>query len=338
MKLYRLFILLVLFIGFVSSCSNDGIEDTTIETNIAFGMVVNERTNEPIQGASVTIYPSGRTVITGTTGQYEFRGLQPGNYLLQVSKNDYLSNTKSITIDDNLNTTQADIALSVGKQNLDVLIGELYFGKKSNTKIFVVSNIGNETINWNVYTDYDLILSFDINSGILEPGQSQAVSVSLNRMLTNADLTSFPIFIYANGEELGVIATIDRNSAGINNSLLVGEWKLVYMQYLDNGEIWYNSYNSANNILNICSDYTYEYYNHNIIAHDLEDLDAMLNYSYQKSEYDYDMANSILVLDPDMGYRNSVYRINTLNERTLEIETVQTIGTEEWRLFVYERR
>lgn len=325
---------------FVCSCSDDaGDAVATAGNSVAFGTVLDEQSNEPLQGASVTLYPSGRTVVTGATGQYEFRDLLPGGYLLQVSKADFLSNTQSVTISGSSTTAQSDIVLTQGTPCLDVLIGELYFGEKSNSKTFVVSNVGQQPINWNLYTDYNRILSFNVTSGVLEPGQSQAVEATMNRALTNADQTSFPVYVYANGEELGVIATIDRNTAGQNNSLLVGEWELVYAQFMIDDEVWYNQYDDANFVYNIRPDYTIESCVRNIVSNDnVGDLNDMLYYLHDITEYDYDVAKNILILDPDMGFRNSVYRINTLNETTLEIESLLTVGTPEWDLKVFKRR
>lgn len=342
MKLQRFIQYLMIAIPamFVCSCSDDA-EDAVATTgnSVAFGTVLDEQSNEPLQGASVTLYPSGRTVVTGATGQYEFRDLLPGGYLLQVSKADFLSNTQSVTISGTSTTAQSDIVLTQGTPCLDVLIGELYFGEKSNSKTFVVSNVGQQPINWNLYTDYNRILSFNVTSGVLEPGQSQAVEATMNRALTNADLTSFPVYVYANGEELGVIATIDRNTAGQNNSLLVGEWELVYAQFMIDDEVWYNQYDDANFVYNIRPDYTIESCVRNIVSNDnVSDLNDMLYYLHDITEYDYDVAKNILILDPDMGFRNSVYRINTLNENTLEIESLLTVGTPEWDLKVFKRR
>lgn len=320
------------------SCSDDEDSAITAGSGTIYGMIVDGQTNEPLQGASVTLYPSGRTVLTGGTGQYEFRDLHAGGYLLQVSKSNFLSNTQSVTIAGETDIIQSDIALNAGASCLNVLIGELFFGGSSNSKTFIVSNTGQQNMNWNLYTDYNSILNFDVTSGVLEPGESQAVTVTMNRSMTSADLTAFPIYVHAGGEELGVIATIDRRTAGHNNSLLVGEWELVYMQFLQDDEIWYNSIEEGSSIYNFHSDYIVELCTRQIVSDQSGELDNMFSYGYDSYEYDYDAAENIVVLDPDMGFRNSVYRINTLNENTLELETVLVVGTPEWRLMTFKRR
>ena len=340
MKLRRIYntAVSIIFVFIAVSCSED--EGVVVTGDcVAFGTVVDGLTNEPLQGASVTLYPSGRTVVTGASGQYEFRGLQSGGYLLQVSRADYLSNTQSVVFNESSNSIQSDVTLSLGAHCLDVLVGELFFGDNVILKTFVVSNVGEETITWNLYTDYSNILNFDMDSGVLEPGQSQAVEVRMNRVLTNAGLTSFPIYVYANGEDVGVIATIDRKTAGLNTSLLVGEWELVYAEFIDNDEIWYNQYEESPYVFNIRSDYTVEKCQRGFVGNDyVDDLDATSIYAYEKYDYDYDPVRNSLILDPDMGLGSQYYRINILTESVLEIEAVDLIGTSRWNLQRFKRR
>lgn len=111
------------------SCSDDEDSAITAGSGTIYGMIVDGQTNEPLQGASVTLYPSGRTVLTGGTGQYEFRDLHAGGYLLQVSKSNFLSNTQSVTIAGETDIIQSDIALNAGASCLNVLIGELFLGE-----------------------------------------------------------------------------------------------------------------------------------------------------------------------------------------------------------------
>ena len=196
MKLQRFLQYLMIAIPamFVCSCSDDA-EDAVATTgnSVAFGTVLDEQSNEPLQGASVTLYPSGRTVVTGATGQYEFRDLLPGGYLLQVSKADFLSNTQSVTISGNSTTAQSDIVLTQGTPCLDVLIGELYFGEKSNSKTFVVSNVGQQPINWKVII-YDNTLNFAVTnfshfqSGICKFRVFRCLSVGDNGGISGAKL------------------------------------------------------------------------------------------------------------------------------------------------------
>lgn len=336
LNFYNILMTAYVFCFLTVSCSND---DDIIETGngIAFGTVVDRLTNEPLEGASVTLYPGGRTIVTGMTGQYEFRGLNPGGYLVQVAKSGYLSATQAMTVQNGTNA-QSDMSLAQGESCLDVMIGDIFFDTNTNSKVFVVSNVGNKKIDWNLYTDYNRILSFDVTSGTLEPGQSQAVSVTMNRSLVNNDLTSFPIYVYANGEELGVIATVDRATVGYNNSLLVGEWRMETMYFVQDNEVWFNSYEGNELIYNFLPDYTVEMCSHRILNSDGDvDLDGMFNYSYSKCNYDYDFAKNVLILDPEYVVRGNIYRVNILTENTLELETLNTLYDYEWRVLVFRR-
>ena len=125
-KIYN--ILVLAMFGFsVISCSDSEDDEVVVTGNcIVFGTIVDGQTNEPLQGASVTLYPSGRTVVTGASGQYEFRNITSSGYLLQVSKADYLSNTQSVTLENGI-PAQSDITLTPGSPSLKVLFGELFF-------------------------------------------------------------------------------------------------------------------------------------------------------------------------------------------------------------------
>ena len=79
---------------FFSGCAKDE-EDVT---GSIYGIVSDAATGEPVSSANVSLSPSGKSVVTGNDGRYEFPGLTPGQYTVQVTKNEYESNTKQITV------------------------------------------------------------------------------------------------------------------------------------------------------------------------------------------------------------------------------------------------
>ena len=62
-----------------------------------FGYVRDEETKTSVPGASVTLDPTGRTVLTDNNGRYEFKDPEPGNYSLVIAKSGYQNYTKTIT-------------------------------------------------------------------------------------------------------------------------------------------------------------------------------------------------------------------------------------------------
>lgn len=315
--------LLLVVITLLAACSNDSELDVREQGNgIVFGRIVDENTNNPIQGSSVTIYPGGRTMVTGNNGQYEFVGLSNGCYIVQISKKGYLSQVETVSIDPSNISIQSDVTLCEGDACLSVMLGELDFGDNHSSKTFVVSNKGNKTITWNLYSDYHSFLSFDITEGMLAPNECVAVNVNILRMGTSAELNSFPIYIYAEGEELGAIATVNRTKDGTFNSLLIGTWSLEekeFWQY-DANDYTYNVYNSANAVyITFNEDFSYTSYERQFINNGIENVDNMFSYKYNEKQFSYDQANNMI----QIGEYGQIYKINNLTNEYLELETPQ---------------
>lgn len=86
-------ILLVLTIGFLNSCENDLILDSSVS-----GMVIDEETGEALQGVIVTITPGNSNKETDESGKFIFQGLHPQKYTLQFQKKSYQTNRKNIIL------------------------------------------------------------------------------------------------------------------------------------------------------------------------------------------------------------------------------------------------
>lgn len=313
------------------SCSSDEIGMETGQGRI-YGYVIDASTNEPVQGAAITLYPGGETVISGQDGIYEFTKLQEGGYILQVSRDEYYSNVSSITIAQSENVN-LDMHIKKGTPCLDILMGELNFGDVSSSKVFVISNISDDDITWNLFSDYLNMLSIDKTTGTLAPGENVAVNVSLNRGI-NMDNSSFPIYVRSGNDELGVIATINRASLGLHNSLLLGDWDWV------EGEAWseldqcliLNQISRGQVVLRFRSDFIAEWFVHQLISGD----DELFHYNYECDKYSYDPANNVISFSNDYGTR--IYQILYLDEEQLEMETIELKDIKEKTRDRYVRR
>lgn len=321
------------------ACSDDSDEqqDNVRGVGVVYGRITDDASNEPVQGANVTIYPGGKTVVTGQDGHYEFTGLTTGGYIVQLSKNGYLSQVEAPVVTTTDVNVQADASLHSGESCLDILLGELDFGNNSSAKTFVISNKGNKTIHWNLYSDYHSFLYFDKTEGALGPTESVAVNVNLIRSGTSAELNSFPIYIQADGEELGAIATINRYAGGKLNSLLVGTWALEEQSFWqkDIDDITYNKYPLTNSgFMVFHDDYTYEDYERQFIySQNVENADNMFNYEYETGNYSYDQANGVLQL----GEYGRVFHILNLNKEYLELEQIVMQGQKEATILLLKR-
>lgn len=319
---YKNNIILFLIIFSLFSCSDDSDEQVESGKGVVYGFIVDSHSNEPIQGANVRLYPGGKSVITGQDGRYEFVGLRTGNYIVQYSKQGYLSSVGAPIVSSNNITVQYDMSLDKGESCLDLFLGELDFGNSSSAKTFVVSNKGSKTIRWHLYSDYHSYLNFDITEGELDPSESVAVNVNLLRNGTSAEITAFPIYIQTGNEKLGAIATISQYNNGSLNSLLVGTWIVKESQFWqkDIDDITYNHYDSENGAwITFNSNYSYEVYERQFIYDvNITNGDNMFHYQYYTDSYSYDMANGILQL----GEYGAVYSIANLSKDYLELHEI----------------
>ena len=117
----------IAFIG----CAKDE-EDVT---GSIYGIVTDAATGEPVSSANVSLSPSGKSIVTGNDGRYEFSGLTPGQYTVQVTKNEYESNTKQITVVAG-EQASGDITLQQASSQLKLTNNSLNFGKFWSTLSF----------------------------------------------------------------------------------------------------------------------------------------------------------------------------------------------------------
>lgn len=327
----RYFLYLCFISGFLFSCSTDDIEPEIGQGRI-YGCVIDASTNEPVAGVLITLYPGGDTFISGSDGTYEFANILAGGYILQVSKENYYSNVNSITVGESGNTS-LDVHIHKGIPCLDVLMGELNFGDISSSKVFIISNIGNDDITWNLYSDYLDMLSIDQTTGVLAPGENTAVNVSLKRGL-NMDNSSFPIYVRSGNDELGVIATINRASGGLQNSLLLGDWTMVESEAWSESNNCFiiNQFSKGQVVVRFRTDFVMEWFIHQIIPW----RDEVFHYNYEFDRYFYDPANNVVSLSG--AYRTAIYQILYLDSERLELETIDLKDSKERTRDCYVRK
>lgn len=187
-------------------CAKD-IVDTT---GSIFGKVTNTVTNEPVNGATITITPGGVSATAGSNGTFEFQDLTPGQYEIQVSKSDFATNTKRITVVAG-ESASGDIAITPTASNLKLSVSSLNFGKNDTQLSFSITNMGNAKLNWNI-SGLDGIdwLTPNPTSGSLESQKSNAVILTVDRnkltknseaiLLIQADQESVPLRVTAEFE------------------------------------------------------------------------------------------------------------------------------------------
>ena len=202
------------------------VKDIEVFTGNILGKVTDAKTGEPLQGASVTITPTGNAKTTGSDGIFEFLDLEPRQYEIQASKDGYNSNSKRVTVVTGYDAS-GDIQLTpiIEEGVLELSTNTLDFGSNNSSLPFSIYNNGNKRINWNISELKDVDwLSISPSSGTIEAGKSNAVVVTLNRnritehkettIIIKTDKESQPLKITAEAEKKS--SKIELNTKSLN--------------------------------------------------------------------------------------------------------------------------
>ena len=204
-KLYSLIVLFTIVL--LSSCAKDEVNPFG---NI-YGVVVNSNTSEPIQGARVTLTPTGKSTVTGNDGSYEFVDLEAGQYKVTVQANGYTSTLKNVTVVAGEKAI-GDVSISPKPQNskLGVSNDLVLFTKSIKNTTINIQNLGNAgDINWTI-TNVPSWLTVSPVQGSTGVGKGTAVALSLNSSF--AGKGDCVLIINAAGESVSVIVNADTNS------------------------------------------------------------------------------------------------------------------------------
>ena len=103
-------IIRILGFGIIGISLNNCTPEEIILHGEISGTVTDALTNQPLQAATVKLIPSNVTTNTGNDGKYLFKSLAPGNYQIQVSKQNYAEGNNSASVT-SANTTDIDFEL-----------------------------------------------------------------------------------------------------------------------------------------------------------------------------------------------------------------------------------
>lgn len=204
-KLYSLIVLFTIVL--LSSCAKDEVNPFG---NI-YGVVVNSNTSEPIQGARVTLTPTGKSTVTGNDGSYEFVDLEAGSYKVTVQANGYTSTLKNVTVVAGEKAI-GDVSISPKPQNskLGVSNDLVLFTKSIKTTTIKIQNLGNSgDIDWTI-TNVPSWLTVSPVQGSTGVGKETAVALSLNSSF--AGKGDCVLIISAAGESVSVLVNADTTS------------------------------------------------------------------------------------------------------------------------------
>lgn len=204
-KLYSLIVLFTIVL--LSSCAKDEVNPFG---NI-YGVVVNSNTSEPIQGARVTLTPTGKSTVTGNDGSYEFVDLEAGSYKVTIQADGYSSTVKNVTVVAGERAI-GDVSLSAKPQNTKLGIDKdiVLFTKSIKTATINIKNLGNSgNIDWTI-TNVPSWLTVSPQQGSTGVGKETAVALSLNSSF--AGQGDCILIINAAGESVSVTVSADTTS------------------------------------------------------------------------------------------------------------------------------
>lgn len=182
--------------------------DTTTDIDLygsIEGVVTDEVTKEPINGALVTISPINTSKNTGSDGRYSFVNLEPELYNVQITNEGYETNKKTITVEPG-ETRNGDVQLAPIIPILHISLSSLDYGSNLTSLPIEISNTGKGEL--------ELIVSENVEWISVNPLQGVATTetdniiVSIDRAGLESGIYEQSISITSNGGVATVIVTL----------------------------------------------------------------------------------------------------------------------------------
>lgn len=168
------------------------------------GIVTDAETNQPIQGANVNLSPLNASTTTGTDGKYSFKDLDPKEYTIQVQKDGYVTNTKTITVVAG-QTNSGDVTLVPIIPELAISVTSLDFGNNLTSLPVAITNTGEGTLTWSISEDADWV-SVNPLSGCTST-QTSNIIISVDRTNLTTGTHSQVVSITSNGGNSTITVT-----------------------------------------------------------------------------------------------------------------------------------
>lgn len=170
------------------------------------GIVTDAITNEPIQGALVTISPINTSKNTGSDGRYTFSNLEPTTFTVQISNNGYETNTKTITVEPG-ETRNGDVQLNPVIPIISTSVTSLDFGSNLTSLPIEITNIGRGELNWTISENASWI-SVNPLSGVVT-NETDNIIISIDRTGLSVSDYQQSISIVSNGGNVSISITMN---------------------------------------------------------------------------------------------------------------------------------
>ncbi|MBO4340881.1 MAG: carboxypeptidase regulatory-like domain-containing protein [Bacteroidales bacterium] len=189
-------------VSLLSSCA---------EEEVAFfgslsGLVKNHETKAPVEGAKVSLTPTGLSLFTGKDGSFQFNNLDPADYTVSFSADGYEPEEQRVSVKPGMDAS-VQVSLTPIKPVLQVSTRVLEFGKENTTLSVDISNAGKGTLEWNVSEDITW-LSASPASGKVTSEKATVVFTVSRDGLENGSHTK-TLVIASNGGSETLVATLE---------------------------------------------------------------------------------------------------------------------------------
>lgn len=177
MKKYLVFLMSLCALVMIASCGKD---EENLNGTI-HGLVTDfTNANTPVAGSTVTLASKGLTKTTGSDGRFEFGGIEPGTYTIQVAANGYQTTTKQVTVYAG-QTAMCDFQLTKGTTSIEINPQTLTFGRNIEQLAFTITNNSTRSLTYTISNAPDFVEVTPVSGTVVSQGR-QAVSVHvLNR-------------------------------------------------------------------------------------------------------------------------------------------------------------
>lgn len=202
------------------------------------GSVSDKNTGEPVATVNATLSPGGNATVTGSDGSFEFIDLSPGEYSVNINKEGYNGNNKTVTVVAG-QTTQAHLLIERIPAVITADRTELDFGENYsvNTLSFNIVNNNYEKLSWEMINNCGWITDVSPKSGSLDYGKTGTIIVKIDRdLLSDGDNTTVLVLstegvgsteitvrAYGKAKKKAVLNTLAVSSITATTAVLNGE-------------------------------------------------------------------------------------------------------------------
>lgn len=202
------------------------------------GSVSDKNTGEPVATVNATLSPGGNATVTGSDGSFEFIDLSPGEYTVNINKEGYNGNNKTVTVVAG-QTTQAHLLIDRIPAVITADRTELDFGENYsvNTLSFNIVNNNYEKLSWEMVNNCGWITDVSPKSGSLDYGKTGTIIVKIDRdLLSDGDNTTVLVLstegvgsteitvrAYGKAKKKAVLNTLEVSSVTATTAVLNGE-------------------------------------------------------------------------------------------------------------------